>query len=315
MMSDDLIEDSTSSFNLPQLAVLKNNKLRTVLDCRILNQNSERVRFPLPRIDDILSKLKGAKYYTVIDLRSAFNQILLAPESRKYCTFRTRKGCYQYKRMPFGLSAAPSTMQKLMWQVVKGLNDVSVFLDDILVTGKTLEQAEINVTQVLQRLQDYNLVIAPEKCTFFKKSCNYLGHKISQGGIAPHPDKIAAIKQYPVPKTLKDLRAFLGLSSYYRKFIKNYAEIATPLHNLTQGHKNKKGSRIIIKWQAEHSRAFEALKNAILTDVILAFPDFTKPFRLTTDSSNHSIGGVLSQLDESGNDRPISFFSRKMLSP
>ena len=315
MMSDDLIEDSTSSFNFPHLAVLKNNKLRVVLDCRILNQNSERVRFPLPRIDDILAKLKDAKYFTVIDLKSAFNQILLAPESRKYCTFRTRKGCYQYKRLPFGLSAAPSTMQKLIWQVVNGLNDVHVFLDDILITGKTLEQAEMNVTQVMQRLQDYNLTIAPEKCVFFKKSCNYLGHRISAAGISPLPEKIEAIKEYPVPRTLKDLRAFLGLSSYYRKFIERYAEIATPLHNLTQGHKCTKGSRIILKWQAEHDKAFGALKNAIITDVILTFPDFSKPFRLTTDASNTAIGGVLSQLDEFGNDRPISFFSRKMLKP
>ena len=313
MLEQDLIEDSTSSFNFPHLAILKNDKLRVCMDFRQLNLYSEKVRFPLPRIDDILAKLKDAKYFTVIDLKSAFNQILLSPESRKYCTFRTKKGCYQYKRLPFGLSAAPSTMQKLIWQVVRGLNNVFVFLDDILVTGKSLEQAEINVTQVLQRLQDYNLTIAPEKCCFFTKSCNYLGHRISSEGISPLPEKIQAIKEYPVPKTLKDLRAFLGLSSYYRKFIKKYAEKAAPLHNLTQGHKCMKGTKIVLKWQTEHDEAFNSLKRAILTDVILAFPDFSKPFRLTTDASNTSIGGVLSQLDEFGNDRPISFFSRKML--
>ena len=199
-----------------------------------------------------------------------------------------------------------------MLHVTCGLPNVNVFLDDILVHGKTLIEYEQNLDRMMSRLQEHNLTIGLDKCTFFKEECSYLGHRISPQGIGPEPEKVAAIKNYPKPKDLHDVRSFLGLASYYRKFIPGYSNIASPLHELTKGFP-RKGKRITIQWSKLEDEAFNRLKDALTEDVTLMYPDFNKPFRLNCDASDIAIGGCLSQLDSEGRDRPVSVFSKKLL--
>ena len=307
------IRASKSAYNFPLIPVRKRNgSLRIVHDFRCLNKYTRKQRFPLPKIDDILASLKGAKYFCVLDLKSAYFQIELTEESKRFTAFRTSKGCWEYTSMPYGISNAPSTMQRLMMQVICGLPQCNVFLDDILVFGATLEECENNLENVLRRLDKHSLTISPEKCSFFKNKCSYLGHIISDEGISPDPEKVVAIKQFPRPDNLHSVRSFLGLAGYYRKFIRNYSQIAAPLHQLTKGHV-RKGKRISINWGEEEEEAFCKIKEAIVEDVTLVYPDFNEPFRLTVDASDRAVGGCLSQLDKEGRDRPVTFFSKKLL--
>ena len=313
LWSEKHIRPSKSGFNAPIIPVRKrDNTLRIVNDYRALNKYCKKQRFPLPRIDHILSSLAGAKYFVVLDLKSGYHQIRLAEESIPLTAFRTPSGCWEYVRMPFGIPNAPSTCQKLMLNVTAGCPNTNVFLDDILIHGQTLEECAQNLDQVLGRLQQHKLTIKIEKCQFFKQKCRYLGHIISQNGIGPDPEKVSAVKDFPVPKDLHGVRSFLGLASYYRKFIRNYSAIAAPLHDITRGY-TKKGKSISIGWTEEHQDAFCALKDALAFDAVLAYPDFTLPFILTTDSSDKACGGVLSQIGRNGVEKPITFFSRKLL--
>ena len=184
-----------------------------------------------------------------------------------------------------------------------------------MVGGATIEECRNNLEAVFQRLSEKGLTLAPDKCVFFKQSVKYLGHILSPNGIQQDPSKVESIKSCPVPRTLKDLRAFLGLASYYRKFTRNFADIVAPLTDLTRGYAVSKGGKIILgdRWEEKHLRAFQKLKDIICADVTLAFPNFEKPFKLSTDASNFAIGGVLSLVDDvTGEDRPIAFYSRRL---
>ena len=313
LLEQEHIRPSKSGFNAPIIPVRKKDKsLRLVHDYRCLNKYTNKQRFPLPRIDAILAGLSGARYFCVLDLKSGYFQVRLAPASIPLTAFRTSKGCYEYVRMPFGLANAPSTMQRLMLHVVTGLPNTSVFLDDLLVYGATLDECAQNLDMVLQRLEEHKLTVKLEKCSFFKNSCRYLGHIISEEGIKPDPEKVAAVKDFPTPKDLQGVRSFLGLASYYRKFVKGYSEIAAPLHEITKGHP-KKGRSIKIDWGPEQEKSFKALKDALTYNACLAYPDFELPFILTTDASDKACGGTLSQKGHDGVERPITFFSKKLL--
>lgn len=235
LLQERHIRASKSGFNSPIIPVRKKDKsLRLVHDYRALNRHTRKQRFPLPRIDTILSNLKGANYFVVLDLKSGYFQVRLAKESIPLTAFRTSTGVYEYVRMPFGLANAPSTMQRLMLNVTSGLPNTSCFLDDLLVFGSTLEECSQNLDRVLARLEEHKLTVKLEKCSFFKNSCRYLGHVISDEGIKPDPEKVAAVKGFPTPIDLHGVRSFLGLAPYYRKFVKGYSAIASPLHELTK---------------------------------------------------------------------------------
>ena len=193
-----------------------------------------------------------------------------------------------------------------------GLSNTSVFLDDLLVHGATLEECAQNLDNVLSRLEEHNLTIKVEKCAFFKPSCRYLGHVISQEGIKPDSEKVSAIKNYPRPTDLQGVRSFLGLASYYRKFVKGYSNIAAPLHDLTKNNP-RKGKNVKVDWGEAQEKAFCDLKNALAYDACLAYPDFELPFILTVDASDKACGGTLSQRGIDNVERPITFFSRKFL--
>ena len=313
LVRENHVRDSKSGFNSPIIPVRKKDRtLRIVHDFRNINKFTRKQRFPLPNIDQILNSLSGARYFVVLDLKSGYFQIRLCEESIPLTAFRTAKGCYEYLHMPFGLANAPSTMQRLMLNCVQGLPNTSVFLDDLLIYGATLDECAQNLDRVLGRLEEHNLTIKLEKCSFFKSACKYLGHVISQEGIRPDPEKVAAVKDFPVPNDLHGVRSFLGLTSYYRKFIKGYSAIAAPLHDITKGFA-RKGKSVKVEWGDEHQRAFCALKDALAYDVCLAYPNFELPFILTTDASDKACGGTLSQKGTDGVERPITFFSKKFL--
>ena len=311
MLKHRKIEKSDSCHNSPVLPIRKKSgELRVVMDFRKINLYTAKLKFPIPRIDDILNDLHGGKVFSCLDMKSGYSQVKLHPDSRPLTAFTVPEGRYQHVVLPQGLTNGPSCFQALMCNVVSGLApNIFCFLDDLLIVSKNYEEHEKHLDLVLERLSKHKLSIRIDKCEFFKPSVKYLGFSVGKHGISPLPEKIDAIKNFPRPQDLLQLRSFLGLTSYYRRFLPNYAEISTPLVALTKGHP-RKGKRVNIEWNESAENAFQELKGKMCKDVILKFPDYANSFRLTSDASNSAIGGVLSQLDESGRDRPICFFSR-----
>src|SRR5436190_4917647 len=210
--------------------------------------------------------------------------------------------------MPFGLKNAPSTFQRLMNFVLKDfINKICfVYLDDIIILGTSLEEHLENIQKIFSKLREANLKIQLDKCEFLRKEVAYLGHVITTDGIKPNPDKICAIKKFPIPKTTKEIKSFLGLLGYYRRFISNFSKITKPLTNCL-----KKNQTIDIN-NKEYRECFEKCKTLLSNDPILKYPDFTKDFILTTDASNYAIGAVLSQKDKNNKDLPIAYISRTL---
>ncbi|KAB0793022.1 hypothetical protein PPYR_12642 [Photinus pyralis] len=312
MLEDNVIEPSYSPWNSPIWVVPKKSdasgtkKWRIVVDYRKLNDITIGDSFPLPNISDILDQLGHSKYYSVIDLKSGFHQIKMDKNDAPKTAFSTPTGHYQFNRMPFGLKTAPATFQRLINNVLIGLNNQKcfVYLDDIVVHGDTLENHNIRLKEVFQRLADHNLKIEPDKCEFLRKEVSYLGHIITDEGVKPDPNKVKAVMNYPILKTHKDIKAFLGLAGYYRRFIPKFSELTQPFTRLL-----KKNVKFI--WTSEQQEAFEKLKLILSSEPILQYPDFSKPFCLTTDASNYAIGAVLSQ-GQIPNDLPIAYASRTL---
>jgi hypothetical protein len=210
--------------------------LRMCIDYRALNAQTIRNRYALPRIDELLDRLHGAKIYSKLDLTSGYHQIAVHPKDRLKTAFRTRYGHYEFNVMPFGLTNAPATFQTLMNDIFRDLLDVCVvvYLDDILVYSKTRADHEKHLRMVLERLQKHQLYAKLSKCSFFVTEIEYLGHIISPNGMRPNPKLVEALQKFPRPTTLKELQSFLGLANYYRKFIKDYSSIATSLTDATR---------------------------------------------------------------------------------
>ena len=206
--------------------------------------------------------------------------------------------------MPFGLCNAPATFQRLMDIVLAGVQWSSclVYLDDVIIMGRSFEEHLDNISMVLARLQAAGLMLKPEKCNFFQKEVLYLGHIVSEQGVTPNPEKTEKVTKWPTPTCLVELQGFLGLSNYYRHFIKGYAEVAKPLYELSRQGKD-------FKWTKECESAFNILKMKLTTSPILVYPDLTKPFILDTDASNHSVGAVLSQVHD-GKEKVVCYDSR-----
>ena len=221
MLEQDLIEASKSGFNLPILVVRKKDgSIRICTDSRSIGKHITKLRLPLPSINDLIRKLGPCRFYCTIDLKAAFHQILLNRNSRKYTAFRTSLGCFQFKRMSFGLPNAPSSMSTLISMVVSDLPGTVAYLDDILVGGRTMEECKENLEAVFKRLKEKNLQINPAKCVFFKTSVKYLGHVLTADGIRQDPDKIAAIKDFPVPKNPQRFERIFGTCFILQKVYK-----------------------------------------------------------------------------------------------
>jgi len=310
MLERQVIVPSTSPFGAPVLFVKKKTgELRMCIDYRELNKITIRNSYPLPRIDDLLDKLQGAKIFSSLDLLSGYEQIRLPQEDSHKTAFKTPLGLYQYKVLPFGLTNCPSVFQNVMNDIFRDLHTfVLVYMDDILIFSKTSDDHIKHLRQVFQNLQDQKMYIKLKKCDFFKKELHFLGHVVSQDGVKPDPRKVQVVRDMPVPLNQSSLREFLGLTNYFKKYIPCYAQIALPLSDQLIGNISRhQTSKVLIPWSIPYQHAFDLLKEALTTAPTLALPDFSQPFEVITDASDYALGAILLQ-----NNRPIAYESRKL---
>lgn len=312
MLDDNIIQPSKSPWNAPLLIVPKKDdskgqkKWRVVIDFRKLNDITVGDAFPLPNISDILDQLGNSKYFTTLDLASGFHQVALDPQDREKTAFSSNFQHYEFLRMPFGLKGAPSTFQRLMNSVLSGLQGQQcfVYMDDIVVYARNLKDHHLKINLIFDRLRGSNLKLQPDKCNFLRKEIVYLGHVINEKGISPDPSKISAVSTFPVPKTVTQIKSFLGLAGYYRRFIPEFSKIATPMTSLLK-------KNIKYNWCALCDEGFTHLKTLLTTAPVLIYPDFNEEFFVTTDASDVAIGAVLSQHRNSA-DLPICYASRTL---
>lgn len=320
MLDDGIIRPSKSPYNSPVWIVPKKEdasgekKYRIVIDYRKLNSVTISDRYPIPEVNDILANLGDNRYFTIIDLKSGFHQIPLKTSDIEKTAFSVNHGKYEFTRLPFGLKNAPSIFQRALDDILREHigKRCYVYIDDIVILGKTEEEHFENISLIFKVLEDANLKIQLDKCEFLQDNVEFLGFIISKGGIKPNPKKIQAITNFPIPKTIKDLRSFLGMAGFYRRFIQDYAKLAKPLTSLLRGEDGHVSKHIsknkMLTLANEEVTAFNKIKNTLVSnEVLLAYPNFQKEFELTTDASNFALGAVLAQ-----EGRPITFISRTL---
>ena len=280
----------------------KHGSLRFCIDLRKLNAQTVTDAYSLPRIEDALDSLNGTCIFTSLNLNSRYWQVELDEDSIPLTAFTVGPlGFYECVRMPFGLTNAPATFQRLMESYLGELHLkwCIIYLDDIIIFSKNPDDHITWLEGVFEKLAKAGLKLKPSKCKFFKPSLKYLGHIVSKDGIATDPHKIEAIRNWPTPKTVTDVRSFTGFTNYYRKFIKGYAKIARPLHELTSGENGKKKNHRV-EWTNHCKESFDTLKAICSECPVLAYADYTKPFVLHTDVSATGLGAVLYQKEEDG---------------
>ncbi|EYC36599.1 hypothetical protein Y032_0877g2818, partial [Ancylostoma ceylanicum] len=307
-----VIEPSKSSWaTLIVLVQKKDGTLRLCVDYRNVNQVTRVDSYPLPTIDSILQSLKGKGFFSTLDLSSGYWQISLPEDAKQKSAFTTTEGLYQFCVLPFGLSSSPPVFQRLMHTVLGPLlgEEVFCYLDDIIIATDTVERHLQMLENVFNALQGAGLKLNPRKCVLLEKKVEFLGHVIDREGLHMDPSKVEAIVNYPLPQSRSELRTFLGMCSYYRKFVLGFAKVAAPLHELTS-EKTK------FEWTTERKACFDQLKRIITQAPVLAQPDIEgarsgkKPFRIHTDASYLGLGGMLSQKGDGGLTHPISFASK-----
>ncbi len=299
------IEPSSSPYGAPILFVQKKDgTLRMVIDYRALNKLTVKNRYPLPRIDDLLDGAQGASVFSSLDLMSGYHQIRIQPDDIPKTAFRTPSGLYQWKVLSFGLTNAPATFQAVMNDVFRPLigKCVLVYLDDILVFSKSIEEHVDDLRKVLTILRENQFYAKLSKCTFGQAELDFLGHVLSKDGLRVDPRKTAAIMEWPVPTEISHVRSFLGLANYFRKFLKDYAIMTLPLTRLLRKENSLKWI-----WNDECQATFDQVKQALCSAPVLALPNFDLPFEVVCDASGFGLGAVLLQ-----NGRPIAFESRQL---
>ncbi len=307
LLDKRLIEPSDSPWSSPVVLVSKKDgSKRLCLDYRKLNECTVKDAYPLPRIDDSLDALSGAKYFSTLDLASGYWQVELDPEAKAKSAFSTPSGLYQWNVLPFGLCNAPSTFERLMERVLAGLRweTLLVYLDDIIVMGSSVEESVDRLATVFTRLRGAGLKLKPSKCHLFQERVAYLGHVVSASGIETDPEKTDAIREWPIPTTKTEVRSFLGTATYYRRFVRGFADIARPLHRLTEKTTN-------FKWTPDCQAAFEKLTTALVNSPILAYPQQEGQMVLDTDASGFAIGSVLSQV-QGAQEKVIAYYSHAL---
>jgi transposase InsO family protein len=310
-LSKGYIRASTSSAGAPILFIKKRDGgLRLCVDYRGLNKITSKNRYPLPLIGESIDRLRSATVYTKIDLRSGYNLVRIAKGEEWKTAFRSRYGHYEYRVMPFGLTNAPATFQNLMNDVLRDFLDdfAIVYLDDILIFSKTIDEHKRHVRLVLERLRDNGLFAKPEKCAFHQDEVEYLGLIVSPSGIKMDPKKVSAVLDWPEPSSVHDIQVFLGFSNFYRRFIRGYSKIANPLTRLLQ-----KGRTFTFDEPAR--QAFRQLKSAFTMAPVLAHFHPSRPSTIETDASDFAIAAIISQPGADGVLHPIAFYSRKLTGP
>lgn len=316
MLEADIIQRSRSPWSFPVVIVpKKDGSKRFCVDFRKLNLVTKKNSWPLPMIDDLISVLNKAKYFTSLDLKSGYWQIALDPKDQEKTAFSTFRGLHEFKVMPFGLSNAPALFQELMSIVLEGLGHFSVcYLDDILLFSESLEEHKKHIEITFDRLRKHGLKLKLKKCSFLQTETNYLGFVINQNGIMPDSKKVEAIRSLPEPTCVREVRSFIGMCSYYRRFIPNFSGIAEVIIELTRKNAH-------FKWTSAHQEAFEYIKESLTVVPLLFYCNPNRPFILYTDASQMCIGACLTQMcneDESGKplstpiEKPIYYLSHKL---
>ena len=302
LMERGYVRESLSPCAVPVLLVpKKEGTWRMCIDSRAVNNITIKYRFPIPRLDDMLDELHGSVVFSKIDLRSGYHQIRMREGDEWKTAFKTKHGLFEWTVMPFGLTNAPSTFMRLMNEVLKAFigRFVVVYLDDILVYSKSEEEHVGHLRRVFETLRAQRLYGKLEKCSFMVEKVIFLGYVVSSEGVAVDETKIEAVKSWPTPKTITEVRSFHGLASFYRRFIKDFSTITSPMTECM-----KKGNFL---WNGAAQKAFESIKEKLCSTPILALPDFSQPFEVECDASGVGIGAVLIQ-----GKRPVAYFSEKL---
>ena len=307
MLEQGVIEPAKSPWASNVVLVKKKDgSLRCCIDYRQVNATTRKDAYPLPRTDMCLDAMSGAQWFSTFDLRSSYHQVAMKPEDADKTAFICREGQFKFTTMPFGLCNAGATFQRLMDMIMAGLayEVCLVYLDDVIVFSSTVEEHFTRLRLVLSKLRDAGLKLKPSKCRLLQKQVSFLGHVVSGEGIETDPEKVRVVADWPVPVNLREVRSFVGLCSYYRRFVKDFARISSPLHALTKKNAS-------FRWDDECQEAFEALKGALTSAPVLAMPDDESAFVLDTDASHSAIGAVLSQ-KKAGVEHVVAYASRKM---
>ena len=306
MLQAKVISPSHSPWSFPVvLAQKKDGSKRFCVDFRQLNRITEKHNWPMPTLDEILPTLGKSKFYSACDLRSGYWQVKMAQEDKHKTAFICHRGLFEFNVMPFGLSCAPGIFCEMMSKVLRGLEGfATAYLDDVLIYSETMEDHLKHLNIVFGRLRKAGLRLKRSKCDFFKRELQYLGHVVNERGIKPNPDKVAAIRDLDTPQTVRDVRSFVGMASFYRRYIPDFSKLVEPLTRLTRKHAQ-------FAWSGSCQEAFDTLKQKLSSPPVLAFPDTTKPYILYTDASNSCIGAVLGQGSGEG-ERPIQYLSHQL---
>lgn len=320
LLQNGIIRPSRSPYNSPVWIVPKKldasgeKKFRMVIDYRKLNEITIADKYPIPEINEVLYNLGKNRYFTVLDLKSGFHQIKLKNSDIEKTAFSISNGKYEFLRLPFGTKNGPAIFQRAVDDILREFigKICYVYIDDIIVFGRNEQEHLNNLKIVFETLQSANMKIQLDKCEFLKNEVEFLGFIISADGIKTNKKKVQAIVDFPLPKTLKEVRSFIGMSGYYRRFVMDYAQLAKPLTSLLRGEDGRvskyasKNREVSLNEKA--IEAFNKIKSTLISqDVILNYPDLDQEFELTTDASNYALGAVLSQ-----KDRPIMFISRTL---
>ena len=310
MLAAGVIRPSRSPWSSPVVLVpKKDGTIRFCVDYRKLNKLTRVEVYPLPRVDETLRAFQGAVCFSVMDMQSGYWQIPLHEDAIHKTAFATHRGLHEYVVLPFGPVNAPGYFQRMMDEVMGGLkwSSVLVYIDDLIVFSKSVEQHMLDLSVVFQRLREAGLTLKPKKCELFAKSVKYLGHVVSAKGMAPDPDKVRAIRDMPVPTDKTEVLSFLGMAGYYRRFVPKFADVVMPLQRLARHDEP-------FVWGSAQEAAYNTVKRLLCAEpVVLSHPDFRVPFVLMTDASNVGIGAVLSQIDpDTSAERVVEYASRSL---
>ena len=314
LLTTGVIRPSKSPYSSPIVIVPKKSepgeppKFRLCIDYRWLNEQTKKDAYPIPRIQELMSRLAKARYFSSLDLVSGYHQVPMAKDSIEKSAFSTPFGHFEYVSMPFGLTNAPATFQRLMNRLFEDRleNDILVYLDDIVIFSETYEDHLASLNMALERLRKAGLKCQPRKCQLFRKSLTYLGHTVSTAGIAPETRKLDVLARWPLPKTGNEMLSYLGFCNYYRALVPRFADLAVPLYPLGQVQQ--------IEWTADLRASFEDLRKALIRAPVLRLPDPNRPFLLETDASSVAVGAVLKQTDGK-TEWPTGFFSTALSKP